>query len=528
MTNNHVVLESQAFSRLYYSYVHTFSNIFEINRSVHEAIRGRVKLRLNSKGVKMVANRPLVTLPADEDSVLLSHPIHELLNSRSWENDNINSADTEDDGLQKEIDLLSCAEHEVSKEISDLVRLFSKQPEKQTKKVVRVLERGPRRLNSSISPMNAIYTEFTKREERDIIQEQLGMTNQETIRFRNTKKTRDNISNIPEVDIGMIIKDTRESPGRSQPYDEMSNGIMGVCTREPAEEIIFVGGDESHDGDDRANVFGDALHYASTDFSESESMPESEEMFSLNEREGTDVAIFVHRNGEEEKFVMHREWGQSTDLEKGGNNLFEDEAFWEKSFWKTPVDELASHHTSAVVQQEQPNKGESSEMRKLPHISQSRQAIIGILSLPTLEHKRDENLGRNTELDCQSIRSRPKESNREFIDTSARSDVHRNISHSRESIEPRSLPQKSSQIFPFMNENHPITHTETQENSHTFALHVAVSSEGEDVVTLNKKISHQRNDMCNWRIIVLAIHVTLTIIGGAIFWYFLRSKDSQN
>lgn len=464
----------------------------------------------------MVAKRPLATLPADQDSVLIYHPIRELLLTGSWETDNINSADTEDDELQKEMDMLSCAEREVSKEISDLVELFSKQPEKQqTKKTV--VKPGPRRLNSSISPMNEIYTEFTKREERSAIKEKMGMP-------RNMKKTRDNISNIPEVDIGMIIKDTRESPGRSQPYDKIYDDIMGVCTREPAEEIVFVDGDESHHDDDSADVVGDALHYASTHLCESVSVPESEEMISLNDREDTDVTIFVQRNGEGEEFVVHREWEQPTDLEKGGNNLFEDETFWEKSFWKTPVDEGASQHTATMVQQQQLNKGEGSEIGKFPRMSQSRQAMIGILALPTLERKRDENLEHNTELDCQSIRSRTKESNKEFIDTSVKPDVHKNISYSKDSIEPRSLPLKFSQMFPSMNESQLVTHTATQENSHAFAHHVAAPNGGEGLV----KISHERNDLCNWRIIVLAIHAILTVIGGAVFWYFLQSKDSQS
>ena len=462
----------------------------------------------------MVANRPPATLPADQDSVLLYHPIRELLVSGSWETDNINSADTEDDELQKEIDMLSCAEREVSKEISDLVELFSKQPKKQqTKKTV--VTPGPRRLNSSISPMNEIYTEFAKREERYVTKEQMRMP-------RNMKKTRDNISNIPEADIGMIIKDTRESPGRSQLYDEMSDGIMG-CTREPAEEIIFVDGDESHHDDDSDNVVGDALHYASTHLCESISMIESEEMLSLNDQENTDGTIYVQQNGEGEGFVMRREWGQPTDLENGGNNLFEDETFWENSFWKTPVDEVMSQHTATVVLQEQSNRGEGLEIRKFPRMSQSQQAMIGKLSLPTLERKRDENLEHNTELDCQSIRSRAKESNEEFIDTSRKSDVHKNNSHSKDSIESRSRPLKFSQIFYSMNESQAVTHTESQENNHIFAHHIALPNGGEGVV----KINHEGNDLCNWRIIVLAIHAILIVIGGAVFWYFLQSKDAQ-
>jgi len=482
----------------------------------------------------MIGNQPSATRPVDVDAVLQSHPADELSINRSRAKYFINSADTEDDELQKEVIKLSSTEREVSQEISELVRLFSNRSEKQSERIVD--EEGPRKLNSPVSPMNEIYTEWVmKRENKYVFQEQLALTNQKTIRLRNNKKTHDSeyISNIHEVGINRIVKDTRESPGRSQPSDEESTEILGVCSREPPEEILFADDDESSSDDDVANAFEEVLNHTNTHFRESKSASETQEIALSYDLECADESTFVERNGKDAKVSVVSEWGlrsgQQTDLEKGGNNLFEKETFWEGNFWKDPVYEFVPQNPSRLVQQEELNKCVASGIRKPLHISQSRRAIIDKLSVPTLDHQEDKNLEDHTEANYQSIGSRPEKANKDFVEIlSVKSDAHRNITHSRESMETtRSLSWQLAQIPSYEIEDQFTAHTQKPENRHSFAFYIAVPNEREGMVTLNKERSRHRNDFCNWRIIVLVVQVILTVIGVAVFWHFLRSKNSQ-
>ena len=504
----------------------------------------------------MVVSWPSAVSPVDdEDSVLLSHPIHDLLNDISWENDDYTSSPSEDDDLQKEIDVLSSAERRVSQEISDLARLFSSQPESKRERttaesgpkklqptisdLVRLFsnqpekererttaEIGPKKLQPTISDLvrlfNEVHIELTKRKNRFVVQKQILTPNQDTKRWGKRTKKRINNPDIHEVDITMFTRDGRESPGQSQPSDENSNGMFGVCTREPPEEIQFVEEDE--------------IHNASTDLGENESTPEPEEKTFLQYREGSYEPSFIGQleveenfciltNEEEEEFRILSEWCQRSrqlsDLEKGESHLFEEELFWEECFWKTPVCESASQNPSSNVQRERLPTSELSGIGKLPRVSKSRQETIDVLLLPTLDRKRDEIQNHEAEVDCQSIESRREESDGGYIDESEQSDVLKNTTKSRERIIPKSFQRKSSQVLPFWNDNRIASCTQSRVSSYSNTLRVTVSNEADGMFAMDEEMTNEWSSLCHWRTVVLIVHVLLAIIGGAVFIIFL-------
>ena len=458
----------------------------------------------------MVVKRPSAISSVTDDSVLLSHDIHALLNDRSWADDNYSSGASEDDELQKEIDMLPSAERRVSQEISDLVRLFSNNPESPRGRSVP--PRGPVKLRSRISPMNQIYTKVTKKEDR------FTTTNHETKRLENRRNTRANTPDSYDVDMNTFTRDVRQSPGLSQPSDEgKGNGIFGVSTREPPEEILFVEDDGTHD--------------SSTGFSES-TTSESIEMKFLRYIERMKESASAERRDKEEEFSMPSEWclqsTQLSDLEKGENDLFNEESFWEESFWKTPVNEIALQATSATVRREQLRKNEVSVIRKGSRVKKARQAIIAALSMPTLDHKRDKIQDHKAKVDCtsieshqkeldQSIPSRYKELDKESVDVSEQSKINRNMRRPREWTKPTPPYWKS-----YLDEHAPTSRTQTEVNNHAYTLHTTVRSEREGMIPVYKDISTHRGDVFNWRRIVLAVHFIMNIIGGVVFIVFFR------
>lgn len=479
----------------------------------------------------MVASWPSVAHPVDDDSVILSHPIYELSSNRSWAKYDhvLAETETEDDELQQEIDMLSSIEREVSQEISDLVISFSKHPEKQKEKQTKTtkFEPGPRKLSSSGSPMNEIYAKLMKREGY-MFQEQLILTDEESTRSQNEKKKHDIIQ---EVKTDMIMNDTRESPGQSQPSDEDYDSVLGLFAREPPEEILFFDDNESGYDDDLDNSFGEVEHHSSKHFREREKEQKSEEMQFISHCKGMGKSTFVERNKDKEQLDMLSEWSlqsvQLSDLEKGEINLFEKEKFWKESFWKTPVSKAALQNPSALDQPEQSDRSESPRRRQYLHFLQSRRAIIEKLSLPTLEyerHKRYKILEKNNEIDQQSLKS--WQSGRNLDRVLSKSDVPKELTHCSESMETRPIPSKSVQTLSDMNENQLIrTHNLKYENNHTSAHCVIVPNKGGGVVGVNEKLNYQRNTLCNWRTIVFVVHAILTATGGAVFWLFLQPRD---
>ncbi len=452
----------------------------------------------------MVVNRPSTILPVDDDSILLPHQIHELLKDRSWSVDEYSAGASEDDELQKEIDMLPSAERRVSQEISDLVRLFSNQQESQMDK--HAPPRGPRKLHSAGSPMNQIYKQFEKREDS------FAKINHATKMLENARNERGTISNINDVDTTVFTRDVRESPGHSQPSDEKGNGIFGVSTREPPEEILFVEDDGTND--------------ASTDFSESTSS-ESVELKFLKYIERLDKSAFVEHRDQEEEFSMPSEWclesRQLSDLEKGENDLFTEESFWEEGFWKTPVNESIAQVTSATIRREQLRKSGISEIRKNPRVLQSKQDIIEALSMPVLDHKiMERNADPKDEDNNDSIEFQRKEFDIESGEVSEESNVQKNMTQYTEVR--NSTPfqwDESTQKLQKMNEYGLTSRTQTKVN-HSNRLHFAVSNEREAVSTVYKDMDNHRGDVWNWRRIVLVVHVILNIIGGFVFLLFLR------
>jgi len=448
----------------------------------------------------MVVNRPSTIPPVDDDSILLSRHIHELLNDRSWAVDEYSAGASEDDELQKEIDMLPSAERRVSEEISDLVRLFSNQQESQIER--QVPPRGTRKLHSTGSPMNQIYKQFATREDS------FATINHATKRLENAKNARGTISNTNNVDTAMLTRDVRDSPGHSQPSDEKGNGIFGVSIREPPEEILFVEDDETND--------------ASTDFSQSTSS-ESVELKFLQCIERLDKSAFVEHRDQEEEFFMLSDWclesRQLSDLEKRENDLFTEESFWEQGFWKTPVNESAPQATSATVRREQLRKSEVSEIRKGPRVSQSKQDIIKALSMPVLDHKMDRNPDPKLEDDYESVESQRSEFDIESGEVSEKSDAQKNMTQYTEVRKSTPFQWKSALKFQNMNDYGLTSRTQTKVN-HSVRLDIAVSNEREGVSTVYK--DNHRGDTWNWRRVVLVVHVILNIIGGVVFILFLR------
>jgi len=470
----------------------------------------------------MVVKRPSAISSVADDSVLLSHDIHELLNDRSWAEDNHSSGASEDDELQKEIDMLPSAERRVSQEISDLVRLFSNNPESPREKSVP--PRGPVKLRSRISPMNQIYTKFTKKEDR------FTTTNHETKRSENSRNTRANTPDSYDVHMNTFTRDVRQSPGLSQPSDEgKGNGIFGVSTREPPEEILFVEDDGTHDS---STGFSESTTSESIEMKFLSYIERMKESASAQRRDHERESASAQRLDQEEEFSMPSEWclqsTQLSDLERGENDLFNEESFWEESFWKTPVNETALQATSATVRREQLRKNEVSAIKKGSRVKKARQAIIAALSMPTLDHKREKIEDHKAKVSCssiesqqkeldQSIQSHYKELDKESADVSEQSKINRNMTRPREWTKPIQPYWKS-----YLDEHAPTSHTQTKVNNYAYTLHTTVRSESEGMIPVYKDIGTHRGDVFNWRRIVLVVHVIMNIVGGVVFIAFFR------
>ena len=430
--------------------------------------------------------------------------IHDLLNDMSWLREDSMSAITEDDELHKEIDMLASAEREVSEELSEVVQMFRKESEKRN---MRTLAKNcPRKLNSAAYSLPKTYIDVRKYGH----EVELSLSNHERS-FK--KKKRGKISNIHEVDIRIENNDTRDSPEQSQPSDEACNGVLSVSLREAPEEIEFFTDEETGDIED------------ATQSCKSLSVDESGEKIQPTDHNCIDTSKQFE---EKQRLPTLSGWSQkscnSTDLEKGQNNLFEEEAFWEEGLWKIPAPEPASTNPSDTVDPKikKSSKNEAPNDRKIPNVPRSRREIVDILSLPTLDCTRDGEGESNMKVDCL-IEKLEEESNGDCFDVVIE-DVYNNIAQSRKAMEQASLPSKLDQYSPNV-ENQLRLQTQTPCVPHKL-VHDKNSREG--MVVLEKKRIDQRNDRCNWRAYVLGVHIILTVIGGAIFWVFFRIKNTKD
>mmetsp|Transcript_17169 Transcript_17169/g.39659 ORF Transcript_17169/g.39659 Transcript_17169/m.39659 type:complete len:459 (+) Transcript_17169:156-1532(+) len=458
----------------------------------------------------MVSNRYSATISVDEDSISQIQPIDELCNDRSWaKNDNI-SAVTENDELQNEMKMLSFAELQLSQEIAHSERLFSNLSGNQTKR--KMEENCRKRFNSATPAMNNIDIK-SKLQESKLFDELLIPRNEERI---------DSISTKHEGDSVITTDDTRESPRRSQSFDEECTGIFGISTREPTEEIIFVDDGESCEHGDPAIVDGDVIREICTHFRKHERAYANEEGKYTNGHQVLTQSTSINKKGQEEGYFGFSEsdhrLGQRSDIEKGGDDFFEEDEFWKDAFWKTSLIEYAHAKASKLVQQ-----GVSSERKKFLHISQPRQTMIEKLSLPTLYHQN----GKKEDYDTW-------DENHTFVlrqmvlekktDAMVESDTDRDMKNPREPLSTRLLT--SAQNLPHIRENRSKNFVEAHVTPFTIGRNKSI--EGDDMVTLKKEASAQRTSLCSCRMIILTIEVFLSVIGGIILWLFLGSKDSQN
>jgi hypothetical protein len=446
-------------------------------------------------------------LPSPEESVQQSkqadflsdhdHPINELLDNISWLRDDATSTKTEDDDeLLMEMELLSSAEREISQELSRFSDSYIKQ------------QMPP---NSKIAPI--------KRRRR---------------RWRTSKvngkkeKAHANISNIHEIDTQMIERDTRDSPDRSYPSDEVYNGIDdNIFERDPpAEELPYfedVGEDDYSNNKARDLV----LHRNATRVREGIYKSESAEGNSLHYQE--------RDNDEEEESAVLSEWelnpNQLSDLEKGENNIFEEEKFWDDGLWKSPLNNKSASRNTYVQSFERREQVEMPERRsKIPPISDTRSELIEMLSLPTLEDRRngndnaDETEKHSNMIYHQCLESRlEKAVQRSVVGMSAKSNFQEN--NKSEHTE-RTHTQSTRMTMTI----HDTNEDEDDISMSTHRQYDISNGKQPDSNTIisNEESHHKRNYCwCNLRILVVTVHILLITIGIIVFCQFLLRNDSQ-
>ncbi|VEU37506.1 unnamed protein product [Pseudo-nitzschia multistriata] len=512
--------------------------------------------------------------PSDED-----HLIHEILKNRSWMKEDIGSEDLEDDELEKEMEMLSVAEQEVSQEISDAIRSFQNQ-------LGAVNDRSRRKSDSRASRRTVIRTEGKNWETHYTSQEKPARINQEILQIRSKRKIHTSISNIRQVEIDAIERDTRDSVNESHPSDEACHGVYDICNRDPPEEMLFIDDDESYDEeDDSSNVISDVIPHMSTNVkeNENENEPESVDIYSLKDFEGFDGSPFAqwHREEEglsrqlpdletgsnnflEEEFfvgdIIHEntnktagentkdsgtnnskkqqdangssnlEWHseedgldtwdqrakQISDLEWGKAELFEEEAFWKEGFETIPVPNSKIKTSSSSIRED--NRNASSGKSHIPSASESRRSIIEILALPTLEHHVKDIQDVGAKFDRQPIQSASDESVTQSVHAPAESTLQIDFENNE------SIFQKSTQLFHSVIEDSPLICIEESKNDCSFAPEPTVLIE-EAAVRGNEKPRKKQNHSCDLRTIILAVHVVLAIVGIIVFLAFLLRTD---
>ena len=292
-------------------------------------------------------------------------------------------------------------------------------------------------------------------------------------------------------------------------------------------------------GNDNSNLFreemfvGDIVH-TNSNITGDESAQGSAERHSPDAQQDDYINELsrVERRGEEEELddamsqLNLRSNRQLSDLEQGKSNVFEEEIFWEESFWRAQrVCEPEPRDPATLVRKDnrnttttKPTSGKSS----IPSISGSRRSIIDILSLPTLEPRRDESEGIAATLDLQSIQSIPGESAKSsvHISTERISQMESNHTNNNESIHKES----SAQIFDHTIDDPSLICIEEKKNNCSFIPldpAVLIDKEEEEAVAINKRRCQNRKDSCDLRRIIIAVHVLLALSGVIVFWKFL-------
>ena len=472
----------------------------------------------------------LPTMPSvddEEDSVVLDFPLRQMLQEMNLQIENHTSAlsdgndisdVSEDDELQDEIDKLPSSERLVSQAISEYERRISSLTTKD--KPQRMTEPRRRKIYSNPSPMNSVRTEVTKGEDRFAVQKRVTAAKQETKGWERGRNTPVSSPYIRGVDKRVYTRDVRESPGRSQPSDEKSNGIDAVADREPPEEILFV---------------DDQMQISSTDLSENGFVPELERKTSLRYRASIDELDYVEERQPEKddaalsfekemEFAALSERGvqesrQMSDLEKGKRDVFEEEGFWEDGFWKTPQTGFAE------VPRETLHKTEVSVNKKRARERPSRQDIITALSLPTLEQQRAKVNAFKAEVEYGSHQE--QEIDDESFDRVEYADVEEANVQSEESIVTETTPSWIapwiSPISPKLNETRFPSRVQSKAKTRTYSiLHTSLQSEVKVTSALEDVSSQNRVASYNLRDIAVMIHILLTIAGGAVAIVFLR------
>jgi len=242
------------------------------------------------------------------------------------------------------------------------------------------------------------------------------------------------------------------------------------------------------------------------------------------------------RQEEEESDDAISEWDlrsnrQLSDLERGKSNVFEEEIFWEESFWRAQrVHEPERRDSATLVRKDNQNTTTKPPSAKssIPFISGSRRSIIDILSLPTLEPRRDENEDIAATLDLQSVQSIiPGESVKlsvHDVSTERISQMESNHSKNNELI----YQEASAQIFDHTIDDSSLNCIEEKQNSCSFIpLDPAVLIDEEEAVVVNKRRCQNRKGSCDLRRIIIAVHVLLALSGVIVFWKFLLPKQGS-
>ena len=463
-------------------------------------------------------------LPSPEESVQQSnqidflsdhdHPINELLDSRSWLRDDESSKTEDDDELLMEMELLSSAEREISQELSRFSESYNKQ------------QMPP---NTNTAPI-----------------ERMRRRRWRTSKVNNKKeKSHANISNIHEIDIQIQMRerDTRDSPDRSCPSDEAYNGIDDNISRRdpPAEEppsFEDIGEDDYSNNKTRDLV----LHRNATRVREGIYKSESAESNSLHFQ---DQDQDRDDDEEEEESAVLSEWelnrNQLSDLEKGENNIFEEETFWDDGLWKTPLNNRSASRNTFVQsfeKREQVEMPGPERISKIQPISDTRSGLIEMLSLPTLEDRRDgNNNGEETE-----------------TETETETEIHSNMiydqrleSRLEKAVQRSVVGMSAKSNFQEKNKSEHTERTHTQSTRMTMTIHDTNEDEDDmpmsthrqygisngkqldsNAIITNDESHHKRkNCWCNFRILVVTVHILLITIGIIVFCQFLLQKDSQ-
>lgn len=438
--------------------------------------------------------------------MVLAHPIREMMEKMDLEiekytsalsvGNDISDVSEEDDELQDEIDKLASAERLVSREISNLVS----DPRKE-----RMTETSPRIKHSPISPMHSVHTEVAKWEDKRVVQKQMNSANQATKRRGKKEKTPISISNIHEVHITTLKRDVRESPGFSQPSDEISNRKFGVSHREPPEETLSV--------DDR-------MHISST---ENECVPELEEKLSLRYRPSIHELSFVE-DRQLEKDDAALSFNEEIEFAALSEHCLQSRQM--SAIEKTPQDGFAEVATGPL------HKSDSSLKKKVESNKKSRHDVITWLSLPSLGQQRAKAKANAFEAEIEYGSQQEEEIDDKSTDKMQctdieQPDVHKEMVQSEESIATESTPSWVapwiSPISPKFNKTGLTSRIQSKVicSAHT-TINTNLQSEVQLATAPQEDISSQKKAAYNLREVAVMVHILLTVSGGAVAIGFFR------